>query len=196
MSRLSNREFNAMNNPWRRLLQRFWEFPMLQRFGVPVMQRDVLEVGCGSGYGAQLLATLKPRSYVGFDFMPEQIVLARKRMPEAEFLVQDAANMKDIPTASKDTVVVFGVLHHIPEWKAAVTEIARALRPGGEVYLEEPDGGLINWFDRKFNWGHPVTFRLKELEAHLREAGFSLVRKTYLFGFGLYRLQLPDRRLH
>ena len=189
MSRLSNREFNAMNNPWRRLLQRFWEFPMLRRLGVPVMQRDVLEVGCGSGYGAQLLATLKPRTYLGFDFMPEQVALARKRLPETEFLVQDAANMKDIPTASKDTVVVFGVLHHIPEWKAAVTEIARTLRPGGEVYLEEPDGGLINWFDRKFKWGHPVTFRLKELEAYLLEAGFNLVRKTYLFGFGIYRLQ-------
>jgi ubiquinone/menaquinone biosynthesis C-methylase UbiE len=187
VSRLSDREFKAMNNPWRRLLQRWWEFPMLKRFGVAIMGRDVLEVGCGSGYGAELLATLKPRSYIGFDFMPEQVAIAHKRMPESEFIVQDAAVMKDIPSASKDAVVVFGVLHHIPEWKAATTEIARVLRPDGEVYLEEPDGGVIDWFDRKFKWGHPVTFRLKELESQLHEVGFQLIRKSYWFGFGFYR---------
>jgi SAM-dependent methyltransferase len=88
VSRLSDREFNAMNNPWRRLLQRWWEFPMLKRLGLPIMGRDVLEVGCGPEYGAQLLATLKPRSYFRFDFMPEQVALARKRMPEGEFILQ------------------------------------------------------------------------------------------------------------
>jgi ubiquinone/menaquinone biosynthesis C-methylase UbiE len=189
MSRLSDREFRAMNNPWRRLFQRLCEFPLLKWFGVPITDREVLEVGCGSGYGAQLLATLKPRSYVGFDFMPEQVDLARKRMPEAEFYVQDATAMKDISTASKDTVVVFGVLHHIPKWKAAVNEIARILRPGGEVYLEEPDGGVIDWFDRFFEWGHPVTFRLGELEAYLQVSGFRIIRRLRSVGFGIYRLQ-------
>ncbi len=189
MSRLSDREFKAMNRPFRRWLQRLWEFPMLKRLGVPITGRDVLEVGCGSGYGAQLLATLKPRSYIGFDFMPEQVALAHKRMPGCEFIVQDAGNLQNIPTASKDSVVVFGVLHHIPEWKAAAVEIARVLRPGGEAYIEEPDGGVLEWFDRKFKWGHPVTFRLKELEAHFQETGFNLVRKSYWFGFGSYRMQ-------
>jgi ubiquinone/menaquinone biosynthesis C-methylase UbiE len=80
MTRLSDNEFKAMNRGPRQLLQRWWEFPMLKRFGVPITGQDVLEVGCGSGYGAQLLATLKPKSYVGFDFMEEQLSLARKRL--------------------------------------------------------------------------------------------------------------------
>jgi ubiquinone/menaquinone biosynthesis C-methylase UbiE len=189
MTRLSEREFKAMNQSGRRLLQRSVEFPTLKRFSVPITDRDVLEVGCGSGYGAQLLGTLKPRSYQGFDFMPEQVALARRRLPGIDFFVQDAGNMKDIPDASKDTLVIFGVLHHIPEWKAAVRECARVLRPGGEVYVEEPDGTMLDWFDRNFHWGHPVSFRLTELEAHFREVGFRIVKKKFWFSFGMYRLQ-------
>jgi ubiquinone/menaquinone biosynthesis C-methylase UbiE len=189
MTRLSDQEFKAMNRTPRQMLQRYWEFPMLKRFAVPVTGRDVLEVGCGSGYGAQLLATLEPKSYIGFDFMEEQLAIAHNRLPETEFIQQDAANMQAIATASKDTVVVFGVLHHIPEWKAAIREIARVLRPGGEVYLEEPDGSILEWFDRNFHWGHPVFFRLKDLEAHVEENGFEILRRNYSFGFGFYRLK-------
>lgn len=192
MSRLSDREFRAMNNPMRQAFQRWVEFPLLQRLGVPVKGRDVLEVGCGSGYGAQLLASLGPRAYLGLDFMPEQVALARKRLPAASFIVQDAADMQDVPSASQDTVVVFGVLHHIPEWKAVLDEIARVLRPGGEVFLEEPEGNLIHWFDRFFHWGHPVTFWLRELEAQLKFNGFRIVRRVHAFGFGVYRLQYPS----
>ena len=189
MSRLSDREFSAMNNPWRRALQRTVEFPLLRRFGVQITGRDVLEVGCGSGYGAQLLFTLKPRSYIGFDLMPEQVALAQKRLPKVKFFVQDATDMKDIPTASQDAVVVFGVLHHIPEWKTVIREISRVLRSSGEVYLEEPDGGLLDWFDQRFHWGHPVTFRLKELQAELIMTGFQIIHQIKALGFGFYRLQ-------
>jgi ubiquinone/menaquinone biosynthesis C-methylase UbiE len=189
MSRLSDREFKAMNDPWRHTAQRLVEFPMLKHLGVPITGRDVLEVGCGSGYGAQLLASLMPRSYTGIDLMPEQIALAQQRLPQARFILQDASDLVDIPSASVDTVVVFGVLHHIPEWREAVCEITRVLRPAGEVYLEEPDGGVIDWFDRVFKWGHPATFRLRDLEAQLEQSGFKIVRKSYYFGFGVYRLQ-------
>jgi ubiquinone/menaquinone biosynthesis C-methylase UbiE len=75
---------------------------------------DILEIGCGSGYGAVLLSELRPKSYVGIDLMPEQIALAhQRRLPNAEFMVQDAAQLP-FADESKDVVVIFGVLHHIP----------------------------------------------------------------------------------
>ncbi len=189
MSRLSEHEFKAMNNPLRRTIQRRVEFPLLKNMGVPIKGRDVLEIGCGSGYGAQLLDTLAPRSYTGTDLMPEQIALARQRLPQARFLIQDASNLKDISNASVDTVVAFEVLHHIPEWRAAVSEIRRVLRPGGVVYLEEPDGGVFDWCDRLIEWEHPYNFRLKDLEVYLEQNGFVITKKSHYFGFGVYRLQ-------
>jgi ubiquinone/menaquinone biosynthesis C-methylase UbiE len=77
--RLSDREFKAMNSGSRRLVQRTVEFPTFKRFGVPVRGKDVLEIGCGTGYGARFLLGMKPKSYVGIDLMPEQISLAQQR---------------------------------------------------------------------------------------------------------------------
>ena len=78
--RLTNAEFNAMNGGIRRFLHRRIEFPALLRLGLgECAGKDVVELGCGNGFGAALIAGLGPRSYVGLDVMPEQIALADKR---------------------------------------------------------------------------------------------------------------------
>jgi ubiquinone/menaquinone biosynthesis C-methylase UbiE len=121
-----------MNSGGRRLVQRWIEFPLFRRLGLKAEGQDVLEVGCGAGYGAVLIGRLRPRSYVGVDLMPEQIELAQARgLPGAEFLVMDAAEMGRIDDASKDCVVIFGILHHIPKWREVLRECHRVLRPGG-----------------------------------------------------------------
>ena len=96
--------------------------------------------------------------------------------------------MRAISSASKDTVVIFGALHHIRAWEAAVQECARVLRAGGEMYLEEPGRAAIAWFDRLFHWGHPLAFSLDELETCLRQAGFRTLNHIRVFGVGVYRL--------
>ena len=35
------------------------------------------------------------------------------------------------PTATYDAVFDFGILHHVTEWRCALAEVARVLRPGG-----------------------------------------------------------------
>jgi len=65
-----------MNSPLRRFFHRRIEFPLFRLVGLRVEGQDVLEVGCGTGYGAELLAKLGPRSYLGVDLMPEMIELA------------------------------------------------------------------------------------------------------------------------
>jgi len=190
VTKLSDREFRAMNSGPRRFLQRWYEFPILRRMGVTFAGKDVLEIGCGSGFAAQLILLDAPRSYVGVDVMPEQLALARRRgLIAAEFRLEDATRLVSVPTASIDLVVVFGILHHIPEWPRAVAECRRVLRPGGEIYLEEPDGGALGWLDSLFQWGHPrgARFRLKALYAELEARGFEQRKRLWAFGFGFYR---------
>ena len=189
--KLSDKEFRAMNNPARQFLQRTVEFPLFKSMGLTGEQQDILEIGCGSGYGATLLDTLNPGSYVGIDVMPEQIALAQQlQLPDALFMVRDAADLSCFADASKDVIVIFGVLHHIPPWREVLAECFRVLRPGGRLFLEEPGGEFIEFFDQLFHWGHPSGgFRLKELEHYLTRVGFTICKKRWICGFGVYHAE-------
>lgn len=189
--RLSQREWAAMNTGLRRWFQRRLEWPLFRRLGAEAAcrGRDVVEMGCGSGYGAWLVSATAPRSYTGFDLMPEQIRLAvARRLPEARFLVADATRLAPLPDASADVVLVFGILHHIPGWRKAVAEAGRVLRAGGRIFVEEPDAFLLSLWDRTLRWGHPRTgFSLRALRRTLDAGGFRLERRLEFPGaFGVY----------
>jgi len=193
--RLSDREFKAMNNPIRRFVQRRVEYPTFRRMGLDASGKDVLEIGCGSGYGAVLLSRQAPRSYVGVDLMPEQIALAQRvDIPGGEFHVMDATDLCDIADDSKDVVVIFGILHHISDWPRVIAESRRVLRKGGEMYVEEPSELLLKPWDRVLKWGHPLGtgFGLAALENELARTGFEVMRRVRMFFFGLYRAVLAS----
>ena len=157
--------------------------------------QDILEVGCGVGYGAVLISTLHPRSYVGIDLMPEMIDLAKKQsgLENAEFCVMDAADMGEFPDQSRDVVVIFDILHHIPEWRQVLRECHRVLRVGGKLFLEEPSATAIRLWDTIFHWNHPTDalFSRRELEDRLREVGFVINRRLPVLPFRMYRLEKP-----
>jgi len=177
-----------MNGPIRRFFHRNVEYPLYRWLGLRDLHQDLLEIGCGSGYGATLLARLEPKSYLGIDLMPEMIELAKGRddVPDCEFRVMDAANMRDVADESKDAVVTFGILHHVANWQAVIEESCRVLRPGGKIFLEEPEGGAVRLWDRVFKWGHSedAMFSLRELEDHLTRLGFVVVKRLRLFLLG------------
>src|SRR6266508_2917847 len=145
--KLSELEFRAMDSWWSRWGQEKFEIPIFRRMGLEIRNKDVLEIGCGNGYGAYLINLKSPRSYIGLDLMEEQIEKARQRYPKYQFLVQDAADLSQFADASKDVVIIFGVLHHIPEWRKVIDEIKRVLRPKGSFFVEEPRGVDIKLFD-------------------------------------------------
>ena len=90
-----------------------------------------------------------------FDLDPRMVRRARRRLGRREGVrlwVGDATAIA-APDASYGAVFDFGIIHHVPEWRRALAEVHRVLKPGGRFYAEEVLGRLIV---------HPITRRLLE----------------------------------
>ncbi len=186
--KLSDIEFRAMDSWWRRWGQKNFELPLFQRMGLDVRDKDILEIGCGNGHGAYLLNQGSPHSYIGLDLMEEQVAKACQRYPQYQFLVHDAVDLSRFGGTSKDVVIIFGVLHHIPEWRKVIDEVQSVLKPGGSFFVEEPRGMDLRLFDFFFRWGHPDSdCGILRMEQHLKSGGFKICNKQWTPLLTMYR---------
>ncbi len=161
-------ETALINSAPRRWLQRVYEVPVLLRFGgrlVPDTQ--ALEIGCGSGYGTQLILERFGAATVdAVDLDPAMIRRAGERLARygnRVRLVQGSAT--DLSTAldagdgSYGAVFDFGIVHHIPDWRNAVAEVARVLAPGGRFYFDEVTAHALARPSYKRLFDHPTEDR-------------------------------------
>jgi SAM-dependent methyltransferase len=100
--------------------------------------RDVLDAGCGVGYGTAFLAG-HARHVLGVDRDEEAIAYARRRYarPNAEFRVGDLLEL-DLPDGSFDAICSFETIEHLGDPERYLAEMARVLRPGGAYLVSTP----------------------------------------------------------
>jgi SAM-dependent methyltransferase len=100
--------------------------------------REVLDLGCGVGYGTAFLAEAAQR-VVGVDVDEATVDYARKRYARAnaEFVVADATAVP-FDDASFDAVCSFETIEHVADPQALVREAARILRPSGAFLVSTP----------------------------------------------------------
>ncbi len=142
----------------------------------------VLEIGCGDGGGAGIFArTFAPGLYHGLDVDPAMIRVASRRpktgpLANSLFVLGDAERLPYGDNAF-DAVVNFGIIHHLPDWRRGVAEVARVLRPGGTFYFEEIYPPLYANPVFRVMLAHPRENRFHDAEfrAALAEEGLGLL---------------------
>jgi ubiquinone/menaquinone biosynthesis C-methylase UbiE len=105
------------------------EVDFVERFAT---NRDLLEVGCGTGLLLQRFARFA-RSAKGIDLSPGMLEHARSR--GLDVTVGSATDLP-FPDASFDVTCSFKVLPHVPDIDRALAEMQRVTRPGGVVIAE------------------------------------------------------------
>ncbi len=122
---------------------------------VPLARGRVLEIGIGSGLNLAFYDATKVTKVWGLDPSPEMTQIAQKAARstpiEVEFigLPGDEVPLED---NSVDTVLFTYTLCTIPDATPALRQMARVLRPGGELIFCEhgaaPDASVRRWQDR------------------------------------------------
>jgi dolichol-phosphate mannosyltransferase len=97
----------------------------------------VLDIGCGSSVIIQSL-----NNAVGMDLSMGKLRFLRRRGIE---LVCGSAFTLPFRDAAFDCVISSQVIEHIPYDEALFREIARVLRPGGELIIGTPDYATLGW---------------------------------------------------
>lgn len=154
-------------------------------------RQRALDIGCGVGGTVRFLAD-HYREVVGVDSSPLALEIARQKSPKAHFVQGDANRIEHLfVPESFDLITLFTVLYH--QWiDADASVVAQAyalLKPGGRLMVIEPAFPSLSRLQDRVSYGKK-RYRLGEMEAMLKAAGFSLRTSTYYNSIALPPLAL------
>lgn len=110
---------------------------MREALGRPALEGLILDAGCGEGLDLAMLALHPGCEVVGVELSAGGVAtsLARTTGMERAHVVQGDLLRIPLATGIFDGAYSYGVVHHTPDPKGAVREIARTLKPGAPLLL-------------------------------------------------------------
>ncbi len=147
----------------------------LERLAKRWQRGRLLNLGCA--HGPDFLPFKDGFKLYGVDFSAEMLRFAQKYAKKFSFDVELAlADIRCLPypDESFDWAIAVATYHHLRsgEHQAALTELRRVLKPGGEAFITV------------WNRGQPrFWFKPREVEIPWRKKGGTLYRRYYLFTY-------------
>ena len=142
--------------------------------------QDVLEAGCGEGYGADLIASVA-RRVVAVDYDATTVEHVRARYPRVQVMAGNLAAVP-MPDSAVDVVVNFQVIEHLWDQPQFITECLRLLRPGGRLLMSTPNRITFTpGSDTPVNPFHTRELNAAELRELLEDGGFEVESMSGVF---------------
>ncbi len=136
------------------------------RFAEPLATgRRILDAGCGTAYGAELLAAAGAEVHA-LDRDRETVAQVRNTHPRLRLVRGDCARLP-FRDRSFDLVVAFEVIEHLRDWDDLIREAARILRPSGAFMVSTPNRAYYNSGRERPNPFHVHEFDFAEFRAAL-----------------------------
>jgi 2-polyprenyl-3-methyl-5-hydroxy-6-metoxy-1,4-benzoquinol methylase len=135
----------------------------------------VLDAGCGTAYGAVILAAAGASEVVGVDVATDVLDTARPQVPENVTLEPGDVTALPYGDGRFDLIVCFEVIEHLPQPNRALDEFRRLLSSDGLVAVSSPNRDVYP----PGNPHHVHEYTPSELEVELssRFAFTSLLRQ-------------------
>jgi ubiquinone/menaquinone biosynthesis C-methylase UbiE len=168
-----------------------------------IENKEVVEIGCGNGVQSlYIFQKFNPARITGIDLSKANIDIAlsekeRLKAEKVTFFVDDAQDMKSIPSESVDVLINIESAFHYPDKTAFIKEVHRVLKPGGQFLiadiLSKREKRKIKIWGKSMShhfWNHRQyyeEFIKSDLEIFRSEDISDQIRK----GWSLYKNWLP-----
>lgn len=148
---------------------------LLNRHLSPFNNKDVLEIGCGTGRITEFTAK-NFHSISGVDISEEMINKGKERLKSSNNIFLKATDGMTIPfnDSSFDLVFSFIVFQHMPDKNTInknIIEISRVLKHGGIAKIQ-----LRGIPTSKKNWFYGVSYTVKEVKDMISSLPLDLIK--------------------
>jgi SAM-dependent methyltransferase len=153
----------------------------------------ILDIACGMGYGAEMMATKGAAEVWGGD-IDQQAIKEAKGKYKRENLHFRVMEVTQVPFEDNyfDLVVSFETIEHIDKYLNFIKEIKRVLKPGGQLIISTPDRKISQQLDIQ-NPFHKKEFIKREM-VDLLQTDF---REIKCYGQrGVRRMKLSQKLFH
>ena len=131
----------------------------------------ILDLACGTGYGASMLSEIKDSKVIGGDISEEALETANKQYKSANLSFQNLdGTALAFPDNYFDVITSFETIEHLAECQKLVSEFYRVLKPGGTLFLSTPNALVTSPDGNVKNQFHVQEFKPNELNDVLKES--------------------------